>query len=691
VPGAVVDRRYRLRALLGEGGMGAVWRAEHVRMGKAVALKLLRPEAALDRAAIARFQQEARIVSGLTHPNTVSVFDFGTDEDGALYLAMELVPGRDLAAVLEAEGALEERRAVSIAAQLLRSLAEAHEAGVVHRDVKPANVMLRRTREGEDFVKLVDFGIATMAEAAGGEAIGTPQYMSPEQLRGDALDARSDLYSVGVLLFELLTGKCPFDDDDPLEAASVRLSGPPPDPRLYAPQVQLSPGIEAVLARGLAADPGQRWASADEMRAGLAAAVSVPGDPRPVEPGGFEPLSLGPEGLEALRREEWDAFERRLRRRRRLAPLVAAVVLGAAGAGAWLALARPGGNERAAVSAEVEPNDGPETANLVAAGAPVRGFVQRRVREQADHDLFEFEVPGFEPQLARVTVSGVPNVNLALDLFVLDTATDGRLPILGHVDDLFLGRPETLTDVELAPGRYLVRVADRLRPDEPGGSPRENTLDPYELLIELSPLPRFAEREPNNALSEAMRLSPERPVLGHAGSRPEPTRLRTTDGEPARLAGQWSDDFFELSLGEGAVNGCLLLAGVPGARLGLSLVGTDLDRLRERADGQRALSEHLAATAARERPQPVGAGEIGRRCARARSSAAFKVEVLDGASEAEYRLVGLDDSPDGLAGVLELCAAEPGEPCQKLLAKSLQALPGAPWAGLARERLTGAR
>jgi serine/threonine protein kinase len=160
---APIDGRYRILEKLGEGGMGAVYKVEHVRMGKIAALKLMRPDFASDRALTQRFLQEARVVARLSHPNTVQVFDTGSLEDGSLYIAMEYVPGKDLAWQLRASGPISEAKAIGIGLQVLASLQEAHEAGIVHRDIKPANVMVvRRRKSGDDQVKLLDFGIAKL-------------------------------------------------------------------------------------------------------------------------------------------------------------------------------------------------------------------------------------------------------------------------------------------------------------------------------------------------------------------------------------------------------------------------------------------------------------------------------------------------------------------------------------------------
>jgi serine/threonine-protein kinase len=279
--GRVIADRYRLVSLLGEGGMGAVYRAEHVRMGKALAVKVLRGDFARDPAAAGRFRAEARIVSRLSHPHTIAVFDFGELPERGLYLAMEYVPGQDLARALREGGAFSEARAVGVAQQVLGSLAEAHEAGVVHRDMKPANVMLMQARPGEDFAKVLDFGIAKLRDEAGGSTtgagavVGTPSCLAPEQARGGPVDARADLYAMGCLVYELVSGRPPFTADSPVAVIRAHLEDAPP------PLQQVAPGVSRRLAevvhRALRKDPAERFATADAMRAALAG----PGRPAP--------------------------------------------------------------------------------------------------------------------------------------------------------------------------------------------------------------------------------------------------------------------------------------------------------------------------------------------------------------------------------------------------------------------------
>jgi hypothetical protein len=373
------------------------------------------------------------------------------------------------------------------------------------------------------------------------------------------------------------------------------------------------------------------------------------------------------------------------------------MAVGLAGAVAWHLLKGPPVPERTPVTMEIEPNDGPALANLIEPGSEVSGFIRRTARDQSDYDLYEFEVQGFEPSKADVRVSGVPNVNLAIDLFALSGSgpSGSELPNLGHVDDRFIGGAEAMTDLELAPGRYLIRLSDKRRADEGEGTPRENTLDPYFLKVSLEPLPSFHEREPNNSLSEAMRVSSSRPVLGRIGARAEPTKIQAASGEPARVGGLWSEDYYELELPEGATSGCALVGGARGVVLALSTVSTEHRRIGRIADGaerERSLEEHLAAMA-RERPVRIGADEIGRKCARSTESVVFRLEAAEGSSDEPYLFVGLDDSSAGFDGVLRACeplvGAGQAQRCKQLVAKALQAVPSGPGAEKARRWIAG--
>ena len=282
--GTTVAGRYKVIKLLGEGGMGQVYLAEHSAIEKRIALKVLRSEYAHKGEIVTRFQQEAISASRIKHPNVLDVFDFGQLENGCFYLAMEFLEGNDLADELQRARVLTAPRALPIAMQICRALAAAHSKGVVHRDMKPENVFLQRTGDGEEIVKIVDFGIAQLKpsneEAAAasthrrltrtGMIFGTPEYMAPEQASGKHADLRCDIYAVGIILFELFTGSVPFTGETFLGVLTKHLNEMPPSMRSVYPDLQLSPELEGVVSRALAKDPLQRYQTMTELAQALA-------------------------------------------------------------------------------------------------------------------------------------------------------------------------------------------------------------------------------------------------------------------------------------------------------------------------------------------------------------------------------------------------------------------------------------
>jgi eukaryotic-like serine/threonine-protein kinase len=269
--GKVVARKYAVERCIGEGGMGRVYRARQLVLDKPVVLKVLHQELLSDARTVARFQREARAASRLNHPNSINILDFGVAEDGELFIAMEYVDGHDLHHLLTNEWPLPEPRIIRIVSQVLSALADAHSAGVIHRDLKPENVMVEPRRGGEsDVVKVLDFGIAKIVDTAeagpaltrAGFVCGTPEYMSPEQAKGAPLDARSDLYSVGVLLFQLVTRRLPFEADTAIGYATKHLSEPPPPPSRFRPG-GCSAEMERLILHALAKDPAARPQTAE--------------------------------------------------------------------------------------------------------------------------------------------------------------------------------------------------------------------------------------------------------------------------------------------------------------------------------------------------------------------------------------------------------------------------------------------
>ncbi len=271
--GSVIDGRYRVEAVVGRGGMGVVYRATNLRVDKPVAIKVLTGGA--QPTAASRFLREARAAARIVHENVVGIYDVGALPDGAPYIAMELLEGESLDDRIARAGALDPAEAVSLVTQLLSGLEAVHESGAIHRDVKPANVFLARTSEGET-VKLLDFGLSRSDEEARltqpGEVLGTPSYLSPEQARGLAdLDARVDVWAAGVVFYQMLTGQTPFDGGSLVETVTQLLTVDPPAPSSL--RAGLPEQLDAVVSMALEKERERRYASAAAMRMALARAL----------------------------------------------------------------------------------------------------------------------------------------------------------------------------------------------------------------------------------------------------------------------------------------------------------------------------------------------------------------------------------------------------------------------------------
>jgi predicted Ser/Thr protein kinase len=278
--GSIIADRYHVLKKLGEGGMGTVYLAEHVKMGRKSAVKVMNPGMVNDADAIGRFNREAANASKISHPNVAAVYDFGETTDGLIYLAMEYIEGPSLTKVIEESGALPPLRAADIARQASEALAVAHDMGIVHRDLKPDNIMLTKNRDGSDCVKVVDFGIAKAVNSEAqkvtktGLVVGTPEYMSPEQLAGDKLDGRSDTYSLGLVAFAMMTGKLPFPAETVQESMIARLTDKPKLLSEMKPEVQWSEQVQAVMDKVLERDLNLRYQSANEFGRDLYKTVS---------------------------------------------------------------------------------------------------------------------------------------------------------------------------------------------------------------------------------------------------------------------------------------------------------------------------------------------------------------------------------------------------------------------------------
>lgn len=302
----VLDGKFRITKKIGAGGMGAVYRAEEPDMGREVAIKILHSSLKARSDLVSRFRREARAMSQLKHPHTVRVFMYGELEDGALYIVMEMLEGKNLNQTVRRGGPMEVSRAIPIVTASCRALHEAHELGIVHRDLKPENIFVCQNSGMTDYAKVLDFGLAKVTEAQmrpgsmiltqEGMVFGTPEFMSPEQARGNTLDARSDIYSLACILYEALTGKLPFDARTPMEYVSKHVTAAPIPLSERVEGRTFPPELGAVLAKALSKNPDHRQQTAIELAealepfAGTTAPAPSVGTPSPAA---VAPSSVG--------------------------------------------------------------------------------------------------------------------------------------------------------------------------------------------------------------------------------------------------------------------------------------------------------------------------------------------------------------------------------------------------------------
>jgi serine/threonine-protein kinase len=279
--------RYHLQRILGRGGMGYVYLAEQVTIHKQVAVKVLSTTYASNPEHKERFLREAKAASKVAHDNVIEVIDFGATPNGSVFIAMELLHGEELSELVAREAPLSWVRAKKIILQVCRAIHAAHEQDILHRDIKPENCFRIKRGANRDFIKVLDFGLAKavgreapqQAITQTGAVFGTAEYMSPEQARAKSVDARSDVYAVGVMLYELMTGRVPFEAESFMEVLAAQISDPPRPPREVAPQAEISPELEALILKALAKDPDERFGSMRRLAEAVAAvpvASSVP-------------------------------------------------------------------------------------------------------------------------------------------------------------------------------------------------------------------------------------------------------------------------------------------------------------------------------------------------------------------------------------------------------------------------------
>jgi serine/threonine-protein kinase len=503
--GRVIDARYRVISKIGQGGMGAVYKVEHLAMGKIAAMKVLHPSLTQELDVMRRFRREAEAVSRLSHPNTVQVFDFG-ESHGSTFLVMELVRGEDLGSILRRDGPLPFHRVRPIVVQVCDALTEAHEIGIIHRDLKPENLLVSRTRDGRDVVKVLDFGLAKLRDTeelnqvtARGSLIGTPFYMSPEQIRSEDLDARSDLYSLGALLYRVLTGEHPFSAATPVAVLTQHLTEPLTPPGRRRPDLKILPAVDALVVRAMQKKRADRFESAEDLKRALEGAAAA--DSQPIQLSASATVSdegrrrsdtTGATAIglpERMKREDFDAYERGLRRRRWLGvAVVPLVLLGAAGVVYYAS-----GGSPLVRDSEVEPNDTAATANAIALSRPIRGQIGKRISvEESDRDFYRLTISS--PIVARIEVTGIPDMDLKVVVF------DAKGRKVEESDSGGPGDSELIPNLHLLPGDYYVDVREEWIA---GKQATENVSDWYKLTVTASPPAADKESEPDDTVQNA--------------------------------------------------------------------------------------------------------------------------------------------------------------------------------------------
>jgi serine/threonine-protein kinase len=501
--GMIIADRYRVLELIGRGGMGVVYKAEHSRIGKILALKLLTGELTRHSDQVGRFKREALAASRLSHPNTVQVFDFG-DADGLAYLAMEYVRGDNLGTLVDDNGPLGAARTARIVIQICSSLAEAHEKGIVHRDLKPENIMVVKSSAGDDVAKVLDFGLAKLRESGdlsdvtlSGAIVGTPYYMAPEQIRGEAVGPAADVYALGALMYSCLTGTVVFDAQTPMGVLTRHLVEEPEPPSVRAPGIGLSKSFDRIVLAALAKDPSRRLASVNALQTALV--EELRGD---AGHSGVDVLldrgalaNLVGSGEEAATRDEVERYERKLRRRGHVAwALLGLLAIGLVIGGIRLVevLTTPPIFQ----GLEIEPNNASSEAVAVPFPLDAKGRIGQRIDpRRSDRDFYRVTLP---PGTDSVELGLDALPNMALCVWLYPNASEdpsGRYCV---------GSPGVRLEIpalRLGPGPWVIAVMqDREAYFENSAPPvHENVSDDYRLSLKPTRPTSEREVEPNDA------------------------------------------------------------------------------------------------------------------------------------------------------------------------------------------------
>lgn len=599
--GMVVDGRYKIIDLIGSGGMGAVYRVEHVKMGKIMAMKLLHGELSSDSDVVKRFRREAQAVSKLSHVNNVSVFDFGSYE-GLMYLVMEYIDGVDLSEHLRRDGAMAVTRVLEIIIQVCSGLIDAHSKGIVHRDLKPENIIVSSSLDPdeEDFVKVVDFGLAQLREGPGrtkitqqGSLVGTPYYMAPEHIRGDQVDARSDIYALGAVMYKLLTAQAPFMAPTPMGIITKHLTEEVEAPSVGFPDLGIPPQVDEVVLKAMSKDPDHRYQSAEELRRVLAELLSnlkpgskaerytagrgesawqlgdlphgadqasnwAMGDQNrtpimtnfPAEAGVLQTaadearaavrpstITIGAREMAIGTREDVTRFEKRIKARRVVTIVVlVTLLLGAMGAGVYLF--HRYGVDDSIPTLETEPNASPGQADTLTSGVQLTGTISSG-GQTADIDWYKLTGPRQGDWAVEVEITGVPSADLALQL-----VGPGSTDAIAASNFSGPGGGEKIYPVVVGEPTVYVMVQEVRRPGVPPG----NFPQPYGIVYRMFD-PSTVEREPNDSLSSATPAYPGTPIQGRLAKEGDVDWYCLPSGLQARLVKVSGIEGIDISLG----------------------------------------------------------------------------------------------------------------------------------------------